>query len=234
MSVFAPEEKLELHALLQEKGFTFEKRKIRRASKEIAEICVGTKILDKARFGTTVIGIDLDAERDPWFTAPSWESSLINSTKVPDVNDEQLKLALSAYISRIKEEVRVATKPAQPTPKPELKKIKVHAELEKYDIDTDAVTQPKEETPVVEQKESLERIPTLIASPSVPAAEQSQIEPTSLEQIIKNVTQDGVKIIKNTKGYNWEISVHCDDIFTCIDKAIVADNRLKGLLGVGE
>ncbi|MBW2638487.1 MAG: hypothetical protein JRC86_13455 [Deltaproteobacteria bacterium] len=53
-----------------------------------------------------------------------------------------------------------------------------------------------------------------------------------IEQVIKNITQDGVKLIKNTKGYNWEISVHEDDVSRALEKAIVADKRIKELLGV--
>jgi len=55
-------------------------------------------------------------------------------------------------------------------------------------------------------------------------------EENRLEQVIKNITQDGVKLIKNTKGYNWEISVHEDDISTALEKAIAANKRIKDLL----
>jgi len=53
-----------------------------------------------------------------------------------------------------------------------------------------------------------------------------------IEQVIKNITPDGVKLIKNTKGYNWEIAVHEDDVFRALEKAIVADKRVRQLLGV--
>lgn len=53
-----------------------------------------------------------------------------------------------------------------------------------------------------------------------------------IEQVIKNITQDGVKLIKNTKGYNWEITVHEDNISTALEKAILADKRIRELLGV--
>lgn len=59
-------------------------------------------------------------------------------------------------------------------------------------------------------------------------------EEKRVEQVIKNVTQDGVKLIKNTKGYNWEISVHADDISKAPEKAIAANKRIRELLGVIE
>jgi predicted peroxiredoxin len=51
-----------------------------------------------------------------------------------------------------------------------------------------------------------------------------------IEQLIKNVTQDGVKLTKNTKGYSWEISVHEDNIAKALEKAILADKRIRELL----
>lgn len=54
------------------------------------------------------------------------------------------------------------------------------------------------------------------------------------EQTIKNLTQDGVKIVKNTKGYGWEISVHEDDIGLALEKAYAANERVKKLLKVVE
>ena len=53
-----------------------------------------------------------------------------------------------------------------------------------------------------------------------------------IEQVIKNITQDGVKLTKNTKGYSWEVSVHEDDIAKALEKAILADRRIRELLGV--
>ncbi|AKB35593.1 hypothetical protein MSSAC_1003 [Methanosarcina siciliae C2J] len=64
--------------------------------------------------------------------------------------------------------------------------------------------------------------------PPIEADVQPAIKPEPSQlQIIKNVTQDRVEIIRNSKGYNWEISVHDDDVFRAIDRAIIADQRLR-------
>lgn len=64
--------------------------------------------------------------------------------------------------------------------------------------------------------------------------EESGCENEIIEQVIKNVTQDSVKITKNTKGYNWEVSVHGDDVVEALEKAIVIDQRLRDRFGVSE
>jgi hypothetical protein len=241
-----PLERLALHDLLTSQGFEFEKRRMRRpGSKEIAEHTIGIRLLDKEMFGRVIIGVNLDTERDNWFVAPTWEASQLTPESIHHIQDGKMKLSAAALISKIERELR-NTDPVLPEPektepkndaKPEVGTVKPAAELERYEP-----VQPEENKQVEEQKEQLDQVPTEAATPSASAqnpqaktgvcerSEESpvmQSEPSSLEQIIKNVTQDGVKIIKNTKGYSWEISVHSDSIFTAIDKAIVADTRLK-------
>ncbi len=63
----------------------------------------------------------------------------------------------------------------------------------------------------------------------------SDFEPKKevIETVIKNTGQDKITLIKNTKGYNWEISSYADNMNDAIDKAIAADLRLKKLYGGG-
>lgn len=49
----------------------------------------------------------------------------------------------------------------------------------------------------------------------------------SNEQVIRNISQDGVVLTKNSKGYQWEITARGDNLNEIIDKVIVADERLK-------
>ncbi len=90
---------------------------------------------------------------------------------------------------------------------------------------------PEKAAPAPEVKPAPEKVPA--PSQEVPQAPSSFSEPDdpALVQIVKNVTQDGVKITKNTKGYNWEVSVHADSIFTAIDRALEANDRLQKKLG---
>jgi hypothetical protein len=224
-----PLERLALHDILTAQGFEFEKRRMRRpGTKAIAEHTIGVRLLDKEMFGRVVIGVNLDTEVDNWFVAPTWEASQLTPESIHHIQDGKMMLSAAALISKIERELRNLD-PVLPEPE--------KTEPKKYEL-----VQPEENKQVEEQKEQLDQVPTEAATPSAVAqnpqaktgvcerSEESpvmQSEPSSLEQIIKNVTQDGVKIIKNTKGYSWEISVHSDSIFTAIDKAIVADTRLK-------
>jgi hypothetical protein len=54
------------------------------------------------------------------------------------------------------------------------------------------------------------------------------------EQIIRNISQDGITITKNAKGaYQWEIVARAADLSEAIDKALRADKRLRVELGQG-
>ncbi|ALK06188.1 MAG: hypothetical protein AAY43_11450 [Methanosarcina sp. 795] len=69
------------------------------------------------------------------------------------------------------------------------------------------------------------------SEPPVTAAVQPVYEPEPNQlQIIKNVGQAKVSLIKNTKGYNWEITAYSDTMNDAIDQAIAADLRLRNQL----
>lgn len=54
------------------------------------------------------------------------------------------------------------------------------------------------------------------------------------EQVIRNISQDGITITKNAKGaYQWEIVSRASDMAEAIDKALRADRKLREELGRG-
>ncbi|AAM07185.1 TPA: hypothetical protein HA338_06230 [Methanosarcina acetivorans] len=222
-TAFSAREKIEMEDFLKEKGFMFENRRLRKpGTKEILKITVGTKRLDKEKFGQTVIGINLDAERDPWFVASSWEQSQLHQVPISEIPDDKMKLAAAAYISTAMKEFKnlaQTEKPEEPHPLPN-----------PPTCDPEKVEPPKQELSE-EVKLPVEQVGQP-AKPPIEAAAQPAIEPEPSQlQIIKNVTQDRVEIIRNSKGYNWEISVHDDDVFRAIDRAIIADLRLRTQFG---
>jgi len=213
MTAFAPKEKLDLHDILKTEGFEFQKRKLRRpGNPNILTICVGTRTLNPGNFGKLVIGINLDADQNHWFVADSWEASQITTTPIHEIKDSNLQMAAAAYISKIKGKLHeTRASPAKTEKQP--------------------VKEPKK-PPQKTQKELPEQVPASSPAPSVPAP-KPHAEPglAMIEQVVKNVTQAGCKITKNTKGYNWEISAHEDDIGLAVDKCIAADKKLRDLLG---
>lgn len=210
---FTPEEKLDRYDFLKNNGFTFEKR---------GTLCIGTTILDKDAFGSTVIGIDLDADRNPWFVAPSHEASRVTVTAVHDIENPNMKLAAAAFVGRIKRELKKLSGAGNEV-NPESPKEQATKEQEQKS------PRPTSSSPPL----PLAKDPDLNDPPKggsgVPASNPADLELPV--QIIKNVTQCGVKVTRNTKGYNWEISVHEDDIGLAIDKAIAANDKLQKLLG---
>ena len=100
-----PVERLALMDILIANGFEFEKRKCRQpGTKEIVEHSTGVRLLDKKNFGRTVIGVDLDLEKNQWFVAPNWESSQLNPEKIYEIKDGKMKLAAAALVSKIENE----------------------------------------------------------------------------------------------------------------------------------
>jgi len=50
-------------------------------------------------------------------------------------------------------------------------------------------------------------------------------------QEFKFENKPSFKLIKNTKGYNWEIKSTADDLEKCIDEVETADTRAKLIWG---
>lgn len=243
MSAFSEEEKKVLYDILTEKGFEFQNIKIRKPGKGITDNRMGTAILDNERFGNTVICVNLDAESDQWSLAPSWEIALISPTKIPDVTNGEKKLAAAAFVSNIKRELGEAVKNAKaqgadqksedlPEGNDEVSPERL-VELQKDLAEELEKPEPVEEKPTEEeQKGTAERIPTQTAASPEPAPNPLDVPLPAVEQVIRNVTQSNVHVTKNAKGnYQWEISVHEDDIFLAIDKAIAADDLLRKRYG---
>ena len=44
-----------------------------------------------------------------------------------------------------------------------------------------------------------------------------------------NPERTKIKLMKMSKGYQWEISINGDDPLACVDEANAADLKLKGL-----
>lgn len=65
---------------------------------------------------------------------------------------------------------------------------------------------------------------------SIQAEESIQVQKPEPfpEQIIRNLSQDGIVITKNAKGaYQWEITARSDSLNTAIEKALLADKKLR-------
>lgn len=219
ISTLNPVERLALRDILIVNGFEFEKRKCRQpGTKEIVEHSAGIRLLDKKNFGRTVIGVDLDLEKNQWFVAPNWESSQLNPEKIYEIKDGKMKLAAAALVSKIETEFE------------------------------SPVGGQQEETKLVENPPDDASVPTITPSQSpgwvpetepVPGKTKERPAPrdqgTGYEQVIKNVSQAKVNLTKNTKGYNWVVSAYADNLNDAIDQAIAADQRLRlqfGTLGV--
>lgn len=220
MTALSAREKLELKEFLSNQEFVFEKRKLRSpGTKEIKEITVGTRILDRDKYGQTVIGINLDAERDLWFVAPTWEASQLSPIIVPDIKDEKLKLVASVFISKVKQDLQTVSK---------IEKSAETTENEPRTNDPEKVKPPKTEIPICDAP--ITPIEKPVEQPAKTLSEvvkpRYEAEPMQL-QVIKNVGQAKISLTKNTKGYSWEITSYADNMKDAIDQAIAADQRLK-------
>jgi hypothetical protein len=227
MTVFSSREKLELKEFLEDQGFVFEKRKLRKpGTKEIKEITVGTRVLDQENHGHTVIGINLDSERDQWFVAPTWEASQLSPVTVPEIKDEKLKLDASAFVSKVKQDLKTIFKTSVKTPE----------ENEPQTSDPEKEKPPKTYLPICDSplKEPAEQSvkPFETTKTQISAKPQYDGDP-ALVQVIKNVGQAKIALTKNTKGYSWEITSYADSMNDAIDQAIAADQRLKIQFGSG-
>lgn len=227
MTAFSPREKLELKEFLEDQGFVFEKRKLRKpGTKEIKEITVGTRVLDKENHSQTVIGINLDSEKDQWFVAPTWEASQLSPVTVPEIKDEKLKLAASAFVSKVKQDLKTIFKTS----------VKIPEENEPQTSDPEKEKPPKTDLPICDspQKESAEQPAKPLEISKTQTSTKPQYEgETALVQVIKNVGQAKIALTKNKKGYSWEITSYADSMNDAIDQAIAADQRLKIQFGSG-
>jgi hypothetical protein len=53
--------------------------------------------------------------------------------------------------------------------------------------------------------------------------EKTTLKELEEEELFSNIIPDQIKLIKNSRGYNWEIKLNCTDI----DKLKKLDNRMK-------
>jgi len=236
-----PVDRLAIRDILLVNGFVFEKQKCRKpGTRDIVEHSVGVRLLDKKTFGRVVIGVDLDSEKDQWFVAPTWEASQLSPEKIHEIKDGKMKLAAATLISKVETEFgsSISSQPeAKKSAEPEQKNGV------KSRVLSDLTDQP--EAPLDEKKKQAEEqnpAPAAVAQntqpeslppsePPVTAAVQPVYEPEPNQlQIIKNVGQAKVSLIKNTKGYNWEITAYSDTMNDAIDQAIAADLRLRNQL----
>ena len=57
------------------------------------------------------------------------------------------------------------------------------------------------------------------------------METKLIDDLTHNMSSNSIKLVKNTKGYNWEIKVYDKDGIVMLDEIVRLDNELKMRFG---